>query len=215
MRHPTDRGTRGGRAARDSRPTHARNRHRVDVRAFPLRSGSEPMQTPLHPMVVHLPMALSVLMPVLAGILCVATWRGWLPGKSWLLVIAAQALLVGSGFVALRTGEHDEDRVERVVAKSVIHEHEEAAEVFVDAGLVALGIALLPMFLGRSRWVGSARLLTLFAMLAVSGLGYRVGKAGGALVYEHGAAAAFAQPAAETHAHPAPETRRDRHDDDR
>jgi uncharacterized membrane protein len=172
------------------------------------------MQTPLHPMVVHVPMALSVLLPLLAGALHVAVWRGWLPGRSWLLVVAAQALLVGSGFVALRTGEQDEDRVERVVAEAVIHEHEEAAEVFVNASGVALGVLLLPLLLARTRFVGTARLLGLLATLGVLGLGYRVGKAGGALVYEHGAAAAFAAPdAAPPHQPGRPE--RGEHDEDR
>jgi hypothetical protein len=81
-----------------------------------------------HPKVVHIPMALGVLMPIIAGGLLLAWWRNWLPRRSWFLVIGFQAILFGSGVLALRTGEAEEDRVERVVAERFIEKHEEAAD---------------------------------------------------------------------------------------
>lgn len=76
-----------------------------------------------HPKVVHIPIALGVLMPLLAGGVLLAWWRQWLPARSWVLVVALQAIVLGSGIVALQTGESEEDRVERVVPEQAIEEH--------------------------------------------------------------------------------------------
>ena len=75
-----------------------------------------------HPKVVHIPMALGVLMPIIAGGLLLAWWRNWLPRRSWFFAIALQAILLGSGILALRTGEAEEDRVERVVENMPVEE---------------------------------------------------------------------------------------------
>jgi len=55
-----------------------------------------------HAVVVHIPIALGVLMPLVAGGLLLAWWRKWLPPRSWALAIVLQAVLVGSGVVALQ-----------------------------------------------------------------------------------------------------------------
>jgi uncharacterized membrane protein len=84
-----------------------------------------------HPKVVHLPMALAVLMPLIAGGGLFAIWRGWLDRRAWAGVVLFQAVLVGAGALAMNTGEREEHRVEKVVAEAQIEAHEEAAEVFV------------------------------------------------------------------------------------
>jgi len=144
-----------------------------------------------HPKLVHVPMALGVLMPLIAGGLLLAWWRNWLPRRGWFLAIALQSLLVGSGVLALRSGEAEEDRVERVVAERFIEEHEEAAEVFVWASGGVLAVMLLAAALGARRsGLPTAAAATLGTFL-VLGLGYRTGQAGGRLVYQHGAAQAY------------------------
>jgi len=149
-----------------------------------------------HPKVVHVPMALGVLMPLIAGGLLLAWWRKWLPRRGWLVAIALQAVLVASGVLALRSGEAEEDRVESVVAKRFIKAHEEAAEVFVGASGGVLAVMLLAGALGSRRsGLPTAAAATLGTLL-VLGLGYRTGKAGGSLVYQHGAAQAYTAPAA-------------------
>lgn len=144
-----------------------------------------------HPKLVHIPMALSVLMPIIAGSLLLAWWRNWLPRRGWLLAIGLQTILLGSGVLALRSGEAEEDRVEQVVAKRFIHEHEEAAEAFVWASGGVLVVMLVAAALGSRRSaLPIAAVATLGTVIAL-GLGYRTGKAGGSLVYEHGAAQAY------------------------
>lgn len=145
---------------------------------------------PLHPKLVHLPIALAILVPLLTSGLLLAWWRGWLPKRAWIVAVAAQALLVASAWLAMRTGEADEERVERVVPEQALEAHEEAAEAFLLGGALVLAIALAPLFLGR-RASMAAMATTVAGALAVLALGYRVGAAGGELVYRHGAAAAF------------------------
>jgi len=150
---------------------------------------------PLHPAIVHLPIALAVIIPLLA-ILC--TWliaRGALPARAWLGVVLLQAMLVGSGWAAIESGENEEDRVERVVQESAIEEHEEAAERF----LVLAGIGLLLTGGGLlSENIGAAgRAVATVATLGVLAAGFQVGHSGGELVYRHGAANAYLDPSSQ------------------
>ena len=101
---------------------------------------------PLHPAIVHLPLGLAFVIPALAAGFAWALWTGRVrPRGAWLTVIALQALLLGSGFVAMNTGEREEDRVERIVPDAAIERHEEYAEQFVWAvGLTLVALVTLP-----------------------------------------------------------------------
>lgn len=147
---------------------------------------------PLHPKLVHLPIALAVLLPLLSSGLLLAWWRGCFPKRSWVLVIAAQTMLVASGLIAMRTGEADEERVERVVPESALEMHEEHAEIFVWGSGAVLVMALVPLLLRDPRAAKIAALGTVVGTAAVFYLGFRVGETGGSLVYRHGAASAYA-----------------------
>ena len=144
-----------------------------------------------HPKVVHLPMALAVLMPLVAGGGLFAIWRGWLDRRAWAGVLLLQAGLVGSGALAMNTGEREEERVEQVVAEAQIDAHEEAAEVFVWASGAVLLLTALPMVFRTGRAWQVASLGAFLGTLLVFGFGYRAGEAGGKLVYEHGAAQVY------------------------
>lgn len=144
---------------------------------------------PLHPSVVHFPLVLAVFLPVIAA---VVLWRihDGARLRTWGIVALVAVLTWGSGYVAVRTGEDEEERVEDVLGShEPIHEHEEAAEFFllvsgITAGLAILGFA--PGLAGRG-----LRILTLVGTVAAAAASVRVGKLGGELVYQHGAAAAY------------------------
>lgn len=146
---------------------------------------------PLHPKLVHLPIALAVLMPLLSSSLLFAWWRGWLPKRTWVVAFAAQALLLASGWFAMRTGESDEERVEHLVPERAIEAHEEAAEILVWGSGVVLALALVPLLLRDSRTARLAGLGTVAGTAVVLILAVGVGESGGDLVYRHGAATAF------------------------
>ena len=145
---------------------------------------------PLHPAVVHLPIALAVLVPLLATIWIFLISRGFLAASQWGAIATLQVLLVGSAWAALETGEAEEERVERVVAERHIETHEEAAERF----LLFSGLAALPigagLLAGRTGRIG--RVVGTIAAFGVLAAGVQVGHSGGELVYRHGAANAYA-----------------------
>ena len=148
---------------------------------------------PLHPAVVHLPIALALLVPMVALFALLGGRVGIAPARGWLFVVLIQALLVGSAWLAVETGEDQEERVEKVVAERHIEEHEEAAEWLLRAAavvLLAVGAGLAP---GR---IGSvARPLGFVLSLGVAAAAANVGHTGGLLVYQHGAASAYTQDA--------------------
>ena len=144
---------------------------------------------PLHPAIVHIPIALAILIPGLALLGMVLISKGFLPVRAWALVVLLQILLLGSGWLALETGEDQEERVERVVAERHIGKHEEAAErflLFAGLGLLALGTGLLPERAGAT-----GRIVGVLAAFGVFAAGVSVGHSGGDLVYKHGAASAY------------------------
>lgn len=144
---------------------------------------------PLHPAVVHLPIALTLLVPLFAIGTLVAIRRGAHASRTWAVTVALLAALAGSAWASVETGEQADEQVEAVVADAPIETHEEAAEAFLAASAAVLGIALLGLARGRvgdsARWVAAAGTIVLMVM------GWRVGHTGGALVYEHGAASAY------------------------
>jgi uncharacterized membrane protein len=144
-----------------------------------------------HPKTVHLPVALAILMPLVSGGALAAWWTGYLPRRAWAIAVLLQALLLGSGIVALQTGEREEDRVERVVAERLIEAHEEAAEAFVWSAGAVLLLHLAGAFVRREGAARAAAATAVAGTLVVLFLGYRTGEAGGRLVYEHGAARAY------------------------
>lgn len=148
---------------------------------------------PLHPAVVHFPIVLAVFLPVIAAVILWKIHDG-ARQRSWGYVVLTAVLLVGSGLVAKETGEDQEDKVEQVVPEGAVHDHEEAAEAFLLAAWIVLGISLVGFAPGVAGKAG--RLVAFAGTLAVLWFGWRVGDLGGKLVYQHGAASAYTADAA-------------------
>jgi uncharacterized membrane protein len=150
---------------------------------------------PLHPAIVHLPLGLALLMPLLAAGFAWAVATGRVRPRTWLVVVAAQALRVGAGYVAMNTGGQEEERVEAVVRESAIEAHEERAEQFMWAAGATLVLAGVVVAAPALAVATPLAVLATVATVAVAGMGLRVGHAGGQLVYQYGAASAYATPA--------------------
>jgi len=170
---------------------------------------------PLHPKLVHLPLAVSVLVPVVGALVLAAWIRGWVTVRAWWVVVVVQLLGTGAGIAAMQAGEDEEERVERFVPHEAIETHEETAEVFVWTGAGVLVLALLAGAVRADpiRWGLAAATIALGAI--VLWMGIRTGEAGGRLVYVHGAARAYTESAAGGAAPAAPPAAADHdHDDD-
>lgn len=145
--------------------------------------------SPLHPAVVHLPIALAVLVPAFALGALWAIRRGARPMRAWGLATAMFAALSLSSWLAVETGEQAGEQVEKVIAEAPIESHEEAAEQFLMLSVIVLAVAAVGLRSGR---LGQgSRLLATIGGIALLGAGYRVGHSGGQLVYRYGAASAY------------------------
>jgi hypothetical protein len=148
------------------------------------------LPNPLHPAVVHFPMVFVVLLPIFAGAALWLIHRGRDARKIWAMPLLLSVALALSAYMALQTGEADEERVEAVVSEAALHEHEEAAERF----LVLTGVLVLIAAAGLARGhLGrAARMVTVLGSLGVAAAGVQVGAAGGELVYRQNAASVYA-----------------------
>ena len=141
---------------------------------------------PLHPVVVHFPIVLAVLLPISAAWALWAIRKGTTPRRAWSVPAAMAVALAVSALVAVKTGEAQD---ERVVAEQPLESHEEAAETFLA---VSSGLALLvAVGLVRGRVGGLARGLGTAGAVGLVALAAYVGHSGGKLVYQYGAASAY------------------------
>ncbi|KPK16358.1 MAG: hypothetical protein AMJ62_05935 [Myxococcales bacterium SG8_38] len=155
-----------------------------------------------HPKVVHVPIALALLMPVIASGVALAWWKGWFDRRVWVIVLLLQGVLVGSGFLAMNTGETEEERVEEAVPEAAIEEHEEAAEIFVWASGILLALMVVPLALREGQLRNATVATACIGTAIVLAFGFRAGEAGGRLVYQHGAAQVYVDEAAASSAAP-------------
>ena len=142
---------------------------------------------PLHPMIVHLPMALVVLLPLFTAIALFGISRGAPARLSWRTVVFLQVVLSLSTWAAVETGENDEDYYERGPTEEVLESHEELAEVFLAFTLAALPLAAAGLLAGRLGQM--ARYSFGAATIALLIMGAMVGHRGGAIIYPDGAKA--------------------------
>lgn len=144
---------------------------------------------PLHALIVHMPIALTVLVPVFVVVAFLLGRRLMKPAVAWAFPVGMLALLLASGFAADQTGEDQEEKVERVVPESALETHEEAAELF----LIVTGAVLVLSAGGlvSNRLGATMRVVGGVGTLAVLAAGWNVGHSGGALVYQHNAGSAY------------------------
>jgi uncharacterized membrane protein len=171
---------------------------------------------PLHPLIVHFPLVLAVLLPIPVLIMIVRHFRGRpLTARVWAPVTAWALLLAVSAFAAVQTGQEDEERVEEVVPHSAFETHEDRAEVFMRVTFVFAVLAIAVPLVGE-KWRRPAAFTALVGSLLVTGLAFGVGHSGGTLVYRHNAASAYAAGSTTEQAREITRTERPRreHDDD-
>jgi uncharacterized membrane protein len=147
------------------------------------------LPNPLHPAVVHFPVVLALLLPIFAAGALWAIRNGARPLRAWAIPLAVAAALSLSTWVAVETGEAQQERVSNVVADRPLDTHEDAAELL----LTLSGPLLLVTAAGFARGaVGrTARVAATAGAVALVVIAARVAHTGGELVYRYGAASAY------------------------
>lgn len=149
-----------------------------------------PNTLPLHPALVHFPIAIAVLIPLLAIATLFFIQKKMISTEIWLGILVIQALLVTSGFLSMQTGHEDEEIVEETIKHSLIHQHEEAAEAMTYTATGILLIGLAAYFLSKKIPFKIGASITIAGMFVVTAMALNTGKKGGELVYKYGAAEA-------------------------
>jgi len=145
---------------------------------------------PFHAWIAHLPVALSMVLPLLASGVLLAWRRAWLPRQTWVIVVAMQAVLFAGAMIAERSGHQDEKRIADVVSAEALEAHEESAETFAWVSGVAVLVSLTVLAMHNPAAAQTLAGVAIGVMTVVTMLGYRAGAAGLELVYRHGAAGA-------------------------
>lgn len=148
------------------------------------------MQVPLHPLIVHFPIALTFIFPILALLFAYLIKINKMTPKAWLIIVGIQLAVVISGYIALETGETEEHTVEKVVSKKLIHQHEEAAEIFVGSAVLTLVLSIGVFFIRKELQFPVKVGIAIFGLISCY-LAYKTSGLGGELVYKHGAASAY------------------------
>jgi len=146
---------------------------------------------PLHPAIVHFPIVFMILLPLAAAGALWAIRRGNSPRSAWAIPCGLAIALTLSAWLAVETGETQEERVEDAVSESALHPHEEAAERFLLLSGVLLLVSGAGLLGGRAG--RAARLTTVVGAVGLAAVGAQVGHTGGKLVYGYGAASAYTQ----------------------
>lgn len=105
---------------------------------------------PLHPDIVHIPIGMSVLLPLVIIAFLWAERKDVVSPRAWLFVVGLQVLIAGSSFLAAQAGEQDEEVVEHVVPESAIEAHEEWGEAVTWYSLATLGTVIYPALMRTS-----------------------------------------------------------------
>jgi len=147
---------------------------------------------PLHPALVHLPLGLAIILPLLILIVSIGISKQWFNKGVWVLIVGLQLICMASGILSIETGEDEEATVQKVLAGELIAKHEDMAKAFTVCAGITFASALIGFIFIRKKKVFSlCSLATLLLSLATLGLAMQTGHLGGKLVYEHGAAKAY------------------------
>ncbi len=148
------------------------------------------MQVPLHPILVHFPIALSFLLPILALVFAFFIKTKKMNSSMWAIIMGLHLFTVGMGYLSLETGETEEDTVVKIVDKDLIADHEKYAEIYVGVTVLATVLSVVAFFIQANLQM-YLQLANVVVLVIAAFFAYETGEHGGELVYKHGAARAY------------------------
>ncbi len=143
---------------------------------------------PLHPAIVHVPLGLAVVLgPILAALLWLERRAPAQRGPWWLGAMLASVLAVGA-LAASSAGEDEALRLAQRIPIAALEAHDDAAGLFTAVSVLAALLALAAGVAAQPRPRRALQVVSVLVALLLLPLALRVGRAGGELVWEHGAA---------------------------
>src|SRR5690606_30721136 len=97
---------------------------------------------PNHPLFAHIPLVLALFVPLVLWITTLLITKKKVATSTWAVGVVMQALVVLFAYIALSTGEAEEDLVRQFVDKNFIHQHENTAEIFAGLSVILFGLLL-------------------------------------------------------------------------
>lgn len=145
---------------------------------------------PLHPFLAHIPLVLSLLMPFVLWTAVVLIAKEKASPKAWWPTVILQIVVVVSAYIALSSGEGEEDLVAQYVSKKFIGQHENMAEVFSGLSVILLGVMIVINFV-QEKLAKHLRLIAAVFSIVPLGVGLYAGRLGGEIAYAQGGAEAY------------------------
>jgi uncharacterized membrane protein len=142
------------------------------------------LPTPLHPAIVHFPIVFTMMLPLVALGASWAIRRGVRPRRAWAAPLIGAAAVFLSAWVAVQTGEADEEKAEAVAGEQTLNTHEEAAGRFLFLSGSVVVVMTAGFFGGTLGKAGRVAAGT--AALGLVLAGYQVGHSGGRVVFGDG-----------------------------
>lgn len=133
-----------------------------------------------HSAAVHIPLALAILFPLAYFTIALSLMTGWLPRRTWVLLMG----LVGVQWVTLglayKTGTRDGLFSE--ASTELVNQHQQLAENFSLLWLM-IGVVVPLAFLLPRRWPVLCHIVLLILMAIQLTWAVQLGRAGGKLVF--------------------------------
>lgn len=145
---------------------------------------------PLHPFLAHIPLTLALFMPIILWVSVYLIAKEKVSTKAWWASVAVQVVIVASAYIALSSGEGEEDIVVQFVPKKIIGQHENMAEVFSGLSVILLGVMMVINFV-QEKVAKYFRIIAAVFSIIPLGVGLYAGRLGGQIAYAHGGAEAY------------------------
>lgn len=145
---------------------------------------------PLHPFLAHIPLVLALFMPLILWVIIFLIAKKKISTQSWWVAVTIQLLIVIFAYIALSSGENEEDLVAQFVSKRFIGKHENIAEVFSGLSVILLGVMIVINFV-QEKIAKNLRIIAAVFSIVPLAFGLYTGRLGGQIAYAYGGAEAY------------------------
>ena len=142
---------------------------------------------PLHPAIVHLPIGIALMLPILNILFFWLFKTGKAKREASMILIIMHLGLATTSFLAMQLGEIEEEKIEHQIDHNALENHEHKGEFYAQATIALALVSVLLVFTRGRRFEQVLGLLFIGQIILIF-FTYQVGHSGAQLVYKHDAA---------------------------